>query len=111
MSFGKMTTHIIIISTTSVKDSAGFTMDTDNILANLRAYKEERHGTKTWANRAAFSTATALFRFRRIPDFMVEPSMVIVCGGERYRILSVEDVKGRGMYWECLCEKTEPSGG
>jgi head-tail adaptor len=105
-----MREFIELISTTSVKDSEGFTTDTDTVLANLRAYKEEHHGTKTWANRAAFSTATALFRFRRIPDLTVEPSMVIVCGGDRYRILSVEDVKGRGMYWECLCEKTEPSG-
>jgi head-tail adaptor len=110
MSFGKIREFIELISTSPVKDAEGFATTGDTVLANLRAYKEERHGTKSWANRAAFSTATALFRFRRVPGLKVEPSMVIVCGGDRYRILSVEDVKGRRMYWECLCEKTEPSG-
>jgi hypothetical protein len=105
-----MREFIELISTSPIKDAEGFATTGDTVLANLRAYKEERHGTKSWANRAAFSTATALFRFRRVPGLIVEPSMVIVCGGDRYRILSVEDVKGRGMYWECLCEKIEPSG-
>ena len=57
-----------IISDKPVKDSEGFTEKGDVILASVRAYKEDRHGSEKWANRAAFSQASALFRFRRIPN-------------------------------------------
>ena len=108
MSYGKMNTFIDIITTEPMKDDEGFVSSGDNILASLRAYKEERHGTEKWANRAAFSTATALFRFRKIPSLEINTSLYIVCSDGRYRILSVEDVKGRGMYIEVLTEKLEP---
>ena len=55
MSFGKMRTFVDIISTNPVKDSEGFAEKGDVILASVRAYKEDRHGSETWANRAAFS--------------------------------------------------------
>jgi len=109
MSFGKMNTFIEIITTEPVKDDEGFVKTGDNILASVRAYKEDRHGNEKWANRAAFSTATALFRFRRIPGLSVDTSFVITCADGRFRILSAEDVKGRGMYTEVLAEKTEPT--
>ena len=35
--------------------------------------------------------------------------MVLVCDTGRYRILSVEDVRGRGLYVEVLAEKLEPT--
>jgi hypothetical protein len=35
--------------------------------------------------------------------------MSIVCPDGRYKILSVEDIKGRGMYYEVLAEKLEPA--
>lgn len=111
MSYGKMTKMIDIITTEPVKDAEGFVTTGDTVLTSTRAYKEDRHGNTSWANRAAFSTATALFRFRRIPDFEVIPSLHIVCKDGRYRVLSVEDVKGRGMYMEVLAEKIEPAGG
>lgn len=107
MSFGKMNTFIDIISTKPVKDDEGFVNTGDNILASLRAYKEDRHGNEKWANRAAFSEATALFRFRKMPSLEVTTSLVITCSGSRYRIHSIEDVKGRGMYVEVLAEKIE----
>jgi len=73
----------------------------------VRAYKKERHGTEKWANMAAFSTATALFRFRKIPGLTVDASFAIVCEDSRYRIISAEDVRGRGMYVEVLAERLE----
>ena len=109
MSFGKMNTFIDIISTEAVKDDEGFVNIGDTVLASVRAYKEDRHGNEKWANRAAFSEATALFRFRRLSSFAVTTSMVITCEDGRYRIHSVEDVKGRGMYVEVLAEKIEPT--
>jgi hypothetical protein len=111
MAFGKMNSFIDIIQTTQKKDAAGFGVPVDSIVASVRAYREERYGNKTWANRAAFSTASCLFRFRIIPDVDITPSLIIQCDGKQYRILSVEDVRGRGMYWEVLADHIEPSKG
>jgi SPP1 family predicted phage head-tail adaptor len=109
MSFGKMNSFISIISNEPYKDNEGFIIQTDVPLVSVRAYKEDRHGNEKWANRAAFSTATSLFRFRRIPKLTVTTAMFIICNDEKYNIVSVEDVKGRGFYIEVLTEKTEPS--
>ena len=106
MGLGRLaTTFIDIIEERKVKDSSGFVTNEDVILASLRAYKEMRHGTVAWANRAAFSKATMLFRFRKIPDVEVTTAHVIVCDTGRYRILSVEDIKERKFYLEILCEE------
>lgn len=110
MSFGKMNAFIDIIQTQMVKDAEGFSVETDVVLISIRAYREGRHGTEKWANRAVFSDATDLFRFRAIPDISVTTDMVIVCEGKRFEITSVEDVKGRGMYVEVLGKKVEVSG-
>lgn len=107
MSFGKMNTPIDIISTAPVKDAEGFVTAGDNILASVRAYKENRHSNERWANMAAFSEATALFRFRKIPGVEITTALFIVCADGRYRIISAEDVRGRGMYVEVLAEKQE----
>lgn len=107
MSFGKMNTFIDIITTSPVKDDEGFVNTGDTVLASVRAYKEDRHGNEKWANRAAFSTATALFRFRKMPSLEINTLLYISCADGRYRILSAEDAKGRGMYIEVLAEKLE----
>ena len=109
MSFGKMNTFIDIISTAPIKDSEGFITTGDNILASVRAYKEDRHGSEKWTNMTAFSSASSLFRFRKIPGLKVTTEMVITCDDGRYQILSAEDVRGRGMYVEVLAERLEPS--
>lgn len=106
-----MNTFIDIVSVERVKDSEGFGTIKDTIIASLRAYKEDRHGNEKWANRAAFSEATALFRFRKIPNIEVSTDMAIICDGGRYNITSVEDVKRRGMYVEVLAKKVGGSIG
>lgn len=110
MSFGKMNTAIDVIQKTIVKDAEGFSAETDVVLASVRAYREGRHGNEKWANRAAFSEATDLFRFRSIPNADVTTEMVIACNAQRFEITSVEDVKGRGMYVEVLAKEVTPSG-
>lgn len=110
MSFGKMNVFIDIVQKKVTTDDEGFKVETDEVLASVRAYREGRHGSEKWANRAAFSSATNLFRFRVIPGLEVTPDMVIVCGEERFQISSVEDVKGRGMYLEVLAEEVKASG-
>ena len=111
MSFGKMNVRISIAEETVIKDAEGFATKTDNILASLHTYREGRHGSQKWVNRAAFSEATDLFRFRVIPGLNVTTEYVILCDGERYEITSVEDVKGRGMYIEALAERIEAAHG
>lgn len=111
MSFGKMNTFIDIVETRKVKDSEGFTSTEDVVLASVRAYREGRHGSERWANLAAFSEATDLFRFRVIPGLSLTTSMFLVCEDGRFDITSVEDVKGRGMYIEVLAKKVVSSVG
>ena len=107
MSYGKMNKFIEILTATPTKDAEGFTSPGDTVLANVRAYKEDKHGNERWANMAAFSTASSMFRFRVIPGLKIDTALFILCGGERFRILSAEDVKGRGMYVEVLAEKQD----
>ena len=111
MSFGKMNVNISIAEETIVKDAEGFATKTDTILASLHAYREGRHGSQKWVNRAAFSEATDLFRFRTIPGLIVTTEHVILCDGERYEITWVEDVKGRNMYLEVLVKRIEAAHG
>ncbi len=110
MSFGKMKTFIDIVEKIAVKDSEGFSTEIDNILASVRAYREGRHGNEKWANRATFSEATDLFRFRCLPGITVTTTMVVVCDDGRFEITSVEDIKGRGMYIEVLAKEVKASG-
>ena len=110
MSFGKMNTFIDLIERVTIKDSEGFSTEIDNIVASTRAYREGRHGNEKWANRATFSEATDLFRFRSIPGVTVTTAMHISCEYGRFEITSVEDVKGRGMYIEVLAKEVKPSG-
>ena len=111
MSFGRMNTLISIAQEVVTKDPEGFATKTDNILVSIHAYREGRHGSQKWVNRAAFSDATDLFRFRTIPGLSVTTEHVIQCDGDRYEITSVEDVKGRGMYLEVLAKRIEAAHG
>lgn len=110
MSFGKMNAFIDIVETRKVKDEEGFATEKDVAIASVRAYREGRHGSEKWANRAVFSEATDLFRFRCIPGVTVTTAMTVVCENSRFAITSVEDVKGRGMYVEVLAKEVKPGG-
>lgn len=110
MSFGKMNTQIQITQKQVTLDDEGFQTECDVVLATARAYREGQHGSEKWANRAAFSEATDLFRFRTIPGVKISTDMRLFCDGSVFEITSVEDVKGRGMYIEVLCKEVKPSG-
>lgn len=105
-----MNTFVDIIERITLKDSEGFKTEVDNIVASVRAYREGRHGNEKWANRASFSEATDLFRFRHIPGLTITTSMALIHNDKRFEITSVEDVKGRGMYIEVLAKEVVPSG-
>ena len=62
-----MNTFISIVEKQFTQDDEGFKTETDVTVAEVRAYREGRHGSEKWANMASFSTATDLFQFRVIP--------------------------------------------
>ena len=110
MSFGKMNTFISIVEKQFTQDDEGFKTETDVTVAEVRAYREGRHGSEKWANMASFSTATDLFRLRVIPGVTVTTDMRILCDGHIFEITSVEDVKGRGIYLEVMAQEVKASG-
>jgi hypothetical protein len=111
VSFGKMNQFADLVGTVIKTDNDAFGRETEGVIASLRVYREDRHGTEVWANRAAFSEATALFRFRFIPGLNVDTTMKLVMGNEIFRITSAENVRNRGIYWEVLAERVTPSKG
>ena len=58
--FWKMNVFIDIVQKKVTTDDEGFKVETDEVLASVRAYREGRHGSEKWANMAAFTTATDL---------------------------------------------------
>ncbi len=110
MSFGKMNSFIEIVKKSIDTDDEGFKTENLKTVAKVRAYREGRHGSEKWANRATFSTATDLFRFRCIPNTEVTTDMMILCDNRKFEITSVENVKGGNMYIEALAKEVKPSG-
>lgn len=110
MSFGKMNSFVEIVKKSIDTDDEGFKTEIFKTVAKVRAYREGRHGSEKWANRAAFTTATDLFRFRCIPNTDVTTDMLIFCDNRKFEITSVENVKGRNMYIEVLAKEVKPSG-
>ena len=110
MSLGKINTRISVVEEMIAKDAEGFATKTDTVLATVHAYREGRHGSQKWVNRASFSEATDLFQCRVIPGLTVTTAHVILCGDDRFEITSVEDVKGRKMYLEILGKRMMADG-
>ena len=111
MGLGLMNKKAQLCILTNTIDSEGFSGRTVEVLAEIRVFVEGRHGSERWANLAAFSEATELFRFRKLPNITVTTKHYILYEGERYDILSVENVKGRNMYIEVLAKKVVASNG
>lgn len=110
MSIGMMNTWIDLRQKILLKDEEGFCKVEYETIATVRAYREGRHGSEKWSNRASFTDATDLFRFRVIPYAQVTMDMMILCEAREYQITSIENVKGRGMYLECLAKEVVASG-
>lgn len=110
MAIGRMNRHIDIVNKVETTDSDGFLVVQNTVLHSVRAYREGRHGSKAWSNRASFTSATDLFVIRKIPNFMPTTKHFIQDGFDLFEITSVEDVKGRNMYIEILAKEVKPSG-
>ena len=111
MGLGLMNKKAQIVSIARETDSEGFSFENIAVLAEVRVFVEGRHGSERWANLAAFSEATELFKLRQIPNLTITTKHYIEIDGIRYNILSVENVKGRGMYLEVLAKRVEASNG
>jgi hypothetical protein len=103
-----MRNQISIAAKGFITDASGFKTPVERVIAVVKAFVEQRSGAQRWANYALFSDATALFRFRRIPDVAVTEDCIIVYAEDRYEIQSVHDVKG--LYLEVLARKITPEG-
>lgn len=110
MSFGKINSFIEIVKKSIDTDDEGFKNENLKTVAKVRAYREGRHGSEKWANRATFSTATDLFCFRCIPNVEITTDMLILSDNRKFEITSVENVKGKNMYIEVLAKEVKPSG-
>lgn len=111
MGLGLMNKKAKIISIARDIDSEGFSFENVAVLAEVRVFVEGRHGSERWANLAAFSEATDLFKLRKIPNLTITTEHYIEFDAVRYNILSVENIKGRGMYLEILAKRVEASNG
>ena len=102
MSYGKMTVPIIISRIHYTKDADGFTVPREEPIASVRAYFEPKNTTEKWTNRAVLKEASALFRFRFLPNIRIDGTMVIDCLGARYNIISLENARQKNMYYEVI---------
>ena len=71
-SLGRMNVFIDII-----EPIIGFSREVDKIIASVRAYKEDRHGSTKWVNMASFSDSTSLFQFRKIPGITIDTYHIV----------------------------------
>lgn len=110
MSFGKMNAQIEIVKKTHFTDDDGFAVNSNVVLATVKSYREQRGATEFWANRATFSKATDMFQFRTIPVLKITTDMIIRCDDTEFEILSVDSLRGKGMYIEILASEVKPSG-
>ncbi|MGV9196410.1 head-tail adaptor protein [Arcanobacterium canis] len=109
MSFGLMRHTIKIYAPGHATDHAGFHTNQPTLKATVRAAVEHRHATSAWVNRAAFSKATVMFRFRLHPAWRVDERDLFEFEGHTYFIDSVEIIGNR--YVEVLAHHTTPEGG
>lgn len=108
MSVGLLREHITIHQPIIATDSAGFTTRQLVEVARVRAFVEHRRATSAWVNRAAYTSATTLFRIRTIAKVTLDERIVITWRGQRFEVESVEDLRGR--YVEILAHRLAPEG-
>ena len=97
-----MNSFIDIISTEPIKDADGFITNGETVIASVRGYFEQKNSSEKWKSMAENSEVNALFRIRAIPNLNITNKHYLICGGIKYDIYSVENVRNRGMYLEIL---------
>ena len=87
MGLGQMRHFIDIIALSHARDSAGFDIVAENVVATVRAEVEHRHASSAWLNRAAYTKATAIFRIRTHPAITVDESIDSIEQVGRYTVI------------------------
>ncbi len=108
---GRLTAMLTILRKTRDTDDEGFSDQTLTAVATVPCYRERRSASLSRTNDATFSEATDLFQFRVVSGVTFSTDYVIECGGERFTPLSVEDIKGRGVYIEAFARKVVSTSG
>jgi len=111
MSIAQLRIPIEIYETSIITDNEGFAIKVEKLILRSKAYREERHGSEAWKNRASYSSATTLFRIRRSPSVKITSEHFLLCEEEKYNIISVQDIKDNGMYLEIISERFGSSKG
>ena len=106
----KLSHFIELMREEQTSDKEGFPIKRDVPLAHVRCYREDRYGSEVWKNRSLFSKATTLFRLRAIPGVKLDMRCVVIAEDGRFNILSVEDIRHKGLYWEILAERVDTKG-
>jgi len=91
-------------------DPDGFPVERDVFLASVRAYREDRYGSETWKNRSLFRQQRRFLESGEFPASHSIPRCVVVTEDGRHNILSVEDIRRKGLYWEILAERVDTEG-
>ena len=102
MPISELNTPIQILRLRFGRDRDGFPTESDELIACVRARAEMRNATERWSSRAVLREASAIFTFRHIPHIEITTDMVIVCGADRYNIVSVENIRGRNLYTQVV---------
>ena len=104
---GRMNIIADILRESTALDSDGFNSVSETTVASgVRIMREARHGSLRWSNRAAWSEATDLFVMRWRSDVAIGDILKI--GDDRWRISSIDDTSGHGLYLEILAARAVP---
>ena len=100
---GELRTRITIETRTASEDAGGFPSASWTTLASVWAKWENLHGSEVWAANAvqANAPATALIRYRSD----VDATCAVVKGGQRYEIVSLDNIRERGEYLEMKLQR------
>jgi SPP1 family predicted phage head-tail adaptor len=104
---GEMRTPITFESRTVSIETGGFQVPGWATIAEVWARWTNVHGSEVWAaaSMQARQPATVLARYREDVDLTCAVSM----GGNRYEILSIDDIQQRGEYMELKVQRMEAS--
>ncbi len=100
---GELRTRITIETRTASADAGGFPSASWTTLASVWAKWTNLHGSEVWAANAvqANEPATVLIRYRRD----VDATCAVVKGGQRYEIVSLDNIRERGEYMEMKVQR------
>ena len=112
MALGKMRHFMELVIPKFENDDEGFGVKSYEVLARIRAAKEDRRDWRTnedAINQATFATERTKIQFRRVSGVTVTPAHGLIFNGFYYRIVAVDNDSGRGLYVFVLAEKQVPS--